>query len=200
MDSDPRRTAATVAFPCSHQKCLVLVLAESPFGWGAFESRIKDPVVFFASMCLVGENLLACTAWLSSRFVSGNHANFILAFYLWSRWATKRRSPFPCRGSLLTMHTGSLRDSPTLSLRPSARWSWMPFLPLSVSLLFLGLRKGVGELNTGIFVGVSFLELELLSWLLSSCSCSCSSSDSCSIEVIAGPPSAPVFLDLWHCL
>ena len=75
------------------------------------------------------------------------------------------------------------------------------FSSLSVSLRFLGFRKGMGEFRTGILVDVSFLELELLSCPWSSCSGSWSSSDSCSVEVIAAPPTAPLpWTDLWHCL
>ena len=54
------------------------------------------------------------------------------------------------------------------------------------SLLFLGLLAGVGRLRTGILVGVSLRELELLSWPRSSAS----SSDECSVDVLDVAPRA----------
>ena len=91
MDSAPRRTAATVASPRNHvhQKFLVLVLAEGPLGGGHVKQ--KDPVVFFASMCLVGENLLACTAWSSSRLSPGRLAKFNCELKLPGRWRISYR-------------------------------------------------------------------------------------------------------------
>ena len=61
-------------------------------------------------------------------------------------------------------------------------------LSLSVlsSLLFLGLLAGVGRLGTGILVGVSLRELELLSWPRSSAS----SSDECSVDILDVAPRA----------
>ena len=50
--------AGTVSSPCSHQKRLVVVLAEGPLG---VEHRMKqkDPVICVVSVDLLGESLLA---------------------------------------------------------------------------------------------------------------------------------------------
>ena len=68
--------------------------------------------------------------------------------------------------------------TPTISFNFEAVSSFS--LSVLSSLLFLGLLVGVGALGTGILVGVSLRELELLSCPRSSAS----SSDECSVDVL----------------
>ena len=80
--------------------------------------------------------------------------------------------------------------TPTISFNFEAVSSFS--LSVLSSLLFLGLLMGVGALGTGILVGVSLRELELLSCPRSSAS----SSDECLVDVL----DVDLRDDLWPCL
>ena len=71
--------------------------------------------------------------------------------------------------------------TPTISFNLAAVSSFS--LSVISSLLFLDLLVGVGTWGTGILVGVSLLEFELLSWPRSSAS----SSEECSVDVLDVP-------------
>ena len=102
----PRTVAGTVASPCSHQKRLVVVLAEGPLGVERGMKQ-KDPVICVVSVDLLGESLLEWTSLPTGWIAFGNYANFAVAFCLWIRSAIGRSCPSPCLVRLV-----SLRGSP----------------------------------------------------------------------------------------
>ena len=111
--------------------------------------------------CGESADMNCIASWMDCLWKSCQFCRGILLVNLFSHW---KKLALSLSRSVITTWLAWLTRWLADSFITSMIWLKLDgFSSLFVSLHFLGLCKGRGEVRTGILVGVSFLELELLS-------------------------------------